>query len=199
MITLYWSPQSSAIRALWALEELQMQYELRHVDITQDPRDDPGDFLEASPIGKVPAIRDGGELLSGSAAICLYLADRYSGGRLAPLFDAPGRAQFLYWMFFTPVSVEPAMAEKFMGLQPNKVAAPWGTWDLMLQTLERGLEASEYIAGRMFSAADVMIAMSCSFLIRFKLVEPSAAMSNYLERCQSRPAYRRAVARDLPD
>lgn len=196
MLTLYWSKNSSAVRALWMLEELGLDFAVKEIDISSPARSDPADFLEASPIGKVPALRDGSELLWGSAPICLYLADKYSAGELAPLPAGSGRAEFLRWMFFTPASVEPAMAEKFMGLEPNKVAAPWGTWDLVVSTLSEALAEREYFVGDAFSAADVMMALTCRFLVQFQLVDPDAAMRAYMERCFTRHAYKRASARD---
>jgi glutathione S-transferase len=98
-------------------------------------------------------------------------------------------------MFFTPASVEPAMAEKFMGLPP-KVAAPWGTWDLVVETLEAALSDRQYMVLETFGAADVMMATTCRFLQQFQLVQPSPNMLAYMERCFSRPAYLRASARD---
>lgn len=178
------------------LEELGLDFDVTEIDIDADPRADPTDFLEASPIGKVPALRDNDELLWGSAPICLYLADKHSPDRFAPSPSSPGRAEFLRWMFFTPASVEPAMAEKFMGLQPNKVAAPWGTWDLVVETLEAALSNRRYMVLETFGAADVMMATTCRFLQQFQLVQPSANMLAYMERCFSRPAYLRASARD---
>jgi glutathione S-transferase len=37
------------------LEELGLDFDVTEIDITAHPRIDPADFLEASPIGKVPA------------------------------------------------------------------------------------------------------------------------------------------------
>lgn len=196
MIILYWSPRSSATRVLWMLEELQEPYQVETIDIRAEPRRDLPDFLEASPMGKVPALRDGEELLFGSAPICLYLADRYAPGRLAPGPEAAGRCRFLQWMFYAPAAIEPAMMEKFMDLEPNKVAAPWGTWNLMLQVLENRLAEGPWIAGEKFSAADVMIGSACYFLKSINLVSPSPAMSAYIDRCLKRPACQRALARD---
>ena len=196
MINLFWSPQSSATRVLWMLEEAGEPYEIERIDIHAKPRRDPPSFLAASPMGKVPALSDGSERLAGSAAICLYLADRYAAGRLAPRPEDAGRSRFLYWMFYSPAAIEPAMMEKFMGLEPNKMAAPWGTWDLMLQTLEDRLNKSDWIAGESFSAADVMIGSSCLFFRSFKMLTPTPVMSAYIERCLARPAYQHAIARD---
>lgn len=196
MIKLYWSPQSRAARGLWMLEELGEPFEVETVDIRAENRKDSTAFLAASPMGKVPALEDGEERLSDSAAICLYLADRYAPGRLAPRADEAGRGRFLYWMFYGPSALEPAMMEKFTGMEPNKMQAPWGTWDLMVETLEARLSESDWIAGAEFSAADVMIGSSCYFMKMFDMLTPGPAMAAYIERCLERSAYQRALTRD---
>ena len=79
---LYWAPQTRSSRALWLLEEAGVAYELEHIDIRDPHRTDSDEFRAASPMGKVPAIADGDVKMSESAAICLYVADRYcAGGR----------------------------------------------------------------------------------------------------------------------
>ncbi|MDX1384389.1 MAG: glutathione S-transferase, partial [Thermoanaerobaculia bacterium] len=137
---LFWCPQTRAARAVWMLEELGRPYERVLVDIrdSEAPRDP--EFALASPMGKVPALADGDVRLAESAAICLYLADRYASGRLAPPIDHPDRGRFLYWMFYTPAVVEPAMAEKFAGTEPNRLSHGWGDFDAMLETLAAGLD-----------------------------------------------------------
>ena len=83
----YWSPQTRSTRALWMLEETGVPCERERVDIQDPGRDNPAAFLEASPMGKVPALVDGQVKMSESAAICLYIADRYAPGTLAPAID----------------------------------------------------------------------------------------------------------------
>ena len=110
---LFWCPKTRAARAVWMLEELGQPYERVLVDIRDDSAArDPG-FAAASPMGKVPALQDGDVRLAESAAICLYTADRYAAGRLAPAVDHADRGRFLYWTFYTPAVIEPAMSEKF--------------------------------------------------------------------------------------
>ena len=116
---LYWAPQTRSTRAVWMLEEAGVDYAIETIDIRAEDRQDSIEFRAASPMGKVPAIRDGDVAMSESAAICLYVADRYSSGVLAPAADDSARGKFLYWMFFTPAVVEPAMAEKFSGAEPS--------------------------------------------------------------------------------
>ena len=85
---LYWCPQTRSSRAVWMLEEAGVDYELVHCDITKPERTP--EHLAASPMGKVPALEDGEVKMWDSAAICLYVADRYASGRLAPALDDPG-------------------------------------------------------------------------------------------------------------
>ncbi len=103
------------------LEEAGIDYDMERVDIRSADRNDSAEFLAASPMGKVPAIADGDVLMAESAAICIYVADRYAPGTLAPAVDDPLRGSFLYWTLYTPAVVEPAMAEKFA--RSNRIAA----------------------------------------------------------------------------
>ena len=192
---LFWSPNSSATRILWALEEIGLQYEIAHIDILARPREDPADFLAISPLGKVPALQDGDRGIWGSAQICVYLADRYASGELAPSPDDEFRAEYIQWMFFVPSALEPAMMEKFMGLEPNKEATGWGSWDLMSDQLIGRIQDREWIVGDRFSAADIMICSSCELLLRFGLIEATEAMRAYMARCEARAAYQAAIDR----
>lgn len=196
MMKLYWCPRTRASRALWMLEEAGAAYELVHVDIRDpEPKTDP-DFCAASPMGKVPALVDGDAKLSDSAAICLYLADRFPASGLAPAPDDPLRARYLYWMVFTPGVIEPAMAEKFGGWEPNRLSHGWGDYDSMIETLEAGLSPGPWLLGERFSAADVMVGSSVHFMQLFGILPDRAALTAYAERCLARPAYRKALARD---
>ena len=55
---------------------------------------------------QVPAlVLPGGEILTESAAILIWLADRYPGGRLAPTVSDSRRAAFLRWMAFVSAQI----------------------------------------------------------------------------------------------
>jgi glutathione S-transferase len=47
-----------------------------------------------NPIGTLPVITDGEAVVSESAAVGLYLADRYAPGTLAPALDDPARGTY---------------------------------------------------------------------------------------------------------
>jgi glutathione S-transferase len=190
---LYWAPQTRSTRAVWMLEETGIPYERQLVDIQDPARVNPDEFLDASPMGKVPALVDGDVRMSESAAICLYLADRYAMGGLAPAIDDPARGKFLYWLMYTPAVIEPSMSEKFHGVETNRYRSGWGDFDLMIETLEQGITGKDWILGGTFTAADVMLGSSVVFMRMFDMLPASEVLSGYADRCLARPAYRRAL------
>ncbi len=191
---LYWSPQTRSARALWMLEEAGVDYELELIDIRNLEREDSEEFLAASPMGKVPALVDGDVKMSESAAICLYLADRFSAGDLAPAIDDPQRGKFLYWLMYTPAVIEPSMSEKFSGAETNRFRSGWGDFDLMIETLQQGLAGKTWILGEHFTAADVMLGSSTVFLRMFDMLPDSELLNAYADRCLARPAYQKVMA-----
>ena len=191
---LFWSPQTRSSRMVWMLEEAGVDYEIEPVDIRAAVRVVSDEFRLASPMGKVPALVDGDVLMSESAAICLYVADRYCSGELAPAIDDPARGKFLYWIMYTPAVIEPAMSEKVNEIEPNSVRSGWGSFDLMVQTLESALEGKTWLLGDQFSAADVMVGSSVAFLRMFEMLPDSEILNAYADRCLARPAYQKALS-----
>lgn len=189
----FWAPQTRSVRVIWMLEELGRDYDREAVDIRGEDREDSVEFRRASPMGKVPALIDGDVAMSESAAICLYLADRYSAGLMAPEIDDPRRGRFLYWLMYTPAVVEPAMSEKANNVNPNRGRSGWGDFDLMIETWKKGLGKDEWILGRDFTAADVMLGSSAIFLRMFEMLPDTPSLNAYAERCIARPAYQKAL------
>lgn len=196
MITLFWCPQTRAARILWLLEELGQPFEVVEIDI-RDPESKADEtFRKASPMGKVPAISDGPVALADSAAIAIYLADRYPAAGLAPAIDDASRGRYLWWMTFTPGAIEPAMSERFNGWKVNPGQSGWGSFELMIDALERGLSPGPWLLGEKFSAADVLVGSSVNFMRLFGLLPDNRALSDYADRCIARPAFARATARE---
>jgi glutathione S-transferase len=200
MITLYWCPKTRASRILWLLGEMDEPFEVRTIDI-RDPeaKNDP-DFSAASPMGKVPALMDttpnGVVRMADSAAIALYLADRYPASGLAPVISDPERGRYLYWMTYTPGVIEPAMMERFLGMEVSKATSGWGNFDTMVEVLEDGIRQGPWLLGERFTAADVLVGSSVYFMKMFGILPGNAVLDAYVERCLARPAYAEALARD---
>ena len=197
MITLYWCPRTRAIRALWLLEELAAPYDLVHIDIRDEAAKSDPAFRAASPMGKVPAIADGDVRLWDSAAIALYLADRFPEAGLAPTSGDPLRARYLQWMVFTPSVLEPAMAEKLGEWPTSRFSHGWGDYPSMMEMLEVGLAAGPWILGPHFSAADVLLGSSLNFMKMFGILSENPVFEDYIARCTARPAFARAMEKEV--
>ncbi len=193
---LFWAPQTRSSRAVWMLEEAGVEYELEHIDIRDDGRQGNVDFRAASPMRKVPALKDHNVQMAESAAICLYIADRYCSGTLAPKLDDPDRGRFLYWLMYTPAVIEPTMSEKLNKIQPNRGRNGWGDFKSMINTLSDGLGGNPWILGDHFTAADVMLGSSVHFLQLFDLLGDAPVLTEYVNRCRQRPAFKTAQAKD---
>lgn len=77
--------KSRAFRVLWMLEELGQNYEL----VQTAPRSDAA--RQYNPLGKIPALVDGDDVLTDSVAIMTYLADKHAG--LTALAGTAARAR----------------------------------------------------------------------------------------------------------
>src|SRR3546814_5665137 len=80
---LYGTPPTRALRAIWLLNELGLEYEHCPVDLMQGEARRPA-FLDLNPAAKVPVLVDGDVVLTESAAIQLYLAEQHPEAGLIP-------------------------------------------------------------------------------------------------------------------
>lgn len=190
---LFWAPQTRAQRAIWMLEEAGVDFDMEAVELGSPDLSD--EFLAASPMGKVPALVDGDVSMAESAAICVYVADRYAMGDLAPALDDAERGKYLYWMMYTPAVVEPAMSEKFNSVESNRRRNGWGDFATMIDTWDSALDDQPWILGDRFTAADVMLGSSAIFLRLFEMLPETKNLAAYADRCLARPANQRALGK----
>jgi glutathione S-transferase len=194
-IVLYHHPYSRAAAVLWMLEEVGVDYALHPIDIMKGAQKAP-EVVALNPMGKLPILTDDGTVVTESAAIGLYLADRYAYGRLAPPVDDPKRATYLRWSLFAPSVIEPGSMARQAGWAYKSSQAGWGDFDTMLATMESAIGDRPFILGDTFSMADVIFGGTLRFLLRFQTIEPRPAFTAYADRLAQRPALQHADARN---
>jgi len=189
---LYWSPRSCSFSSLWLMEETGQKYERVLTDISTGAQRR-AEYLAINPMGKVPALRDGDATLAEAAAIAAYVAERYPEAGLAPKLGDPLRAKYLYWLFFGPGCIEPAIVQLATKLEMNPIAAGWGDSQRVIDVLDVALQNGPWILGEPFSAADIVIGSGLNFAVRlFKVIPSRPSFDAYIERCMARPAFQRA-------
>jgi glutathione S-transferase len=125
------------------------------------------DYLALNPMGQLPAlVTPEGELLTESAAILVYLADRFPEARLAPPPGHAERGRFLRWVVTLAANIYPCVSrwdypERFTtdpaGAQGVKQAAREEAdrhWDMVAREL-----APDPWCLSTFSALDVQVAV----------------------------------------
>lgn len=193
--TLYYHPWSRAANVVWMLEEVERPYELRLVDIMKGAQKQP-DILAVNPMGKLPILDDEGTVVTESAAIGLYLADRYAYGRLSPKVDDAARGTYLRWSFFAPSVIEPGTYAKQNNWEFKESQAGWGAHTAMLTAMESALAKGPFVLGDTFSMADIIFGGTLRFMMMVKSIDPRPSFTAYAERLAARPALQRAEARN---
>ena len=191
----YTNPMSRGQTVRWMLEEIGEPYDTEILDYGTTMKSEP--YLSINPMGKVPAIRHKGRVVTEVAAICCYLADAFPEANLAP--PPADRADYYRWIFFTSGPIEAAFTNKSMGWEAPPERQPmlgYGSYDTALKTLENYLASKPFITCDRFTAADLFVGAYVNFMLEFKLVDPRPAFTDYAARMTDRDAYRRAKAID---
>jgi glutathione S-transferase len=108
---LYGFGPTRSLRALWGLKELDTDFEFIPINLLAGEHKHP-DFLRLNPAGKVPVLVDGDIVIPESAAIVLYLADKYREKRLLPA-SVQERAQVYRWVMFAVTELEQPLTSVF--------------------------------------------------------------------------------------
>ncbi len=194
-IVLYHHPFSRAANVIWMLEEMGVPYELRFVDLMKGQQKQP-EILALNPMGKLPILTDGSAVVTETAAIGLFLADRYAGGRLAPHIDDPARATYLRWALFAPAVIEPGLLAKAAGWDYKEGQAGWGNHASVIAAMQAALGDHDYLLGNEFSMADIIFGGTLRFMLLFKMLEPLPVFVAYGARLGERAALKAADARN---
>lgn len=197
-ITLYFAPFSRSFTPRWLLEELGVPYDVKLMNLRRGDQKR-ADYVRVNPMGKVPALTDGAVSVSENPAICIYLADRYGYGTLAPRIEAAERGSYLRWMVFSTAVFEPAI---YLAEPPDPEAESgrgWGSAATVVRVLDEALRRGPWLLGDQFTAADVMVGSLLSIaLFNNRITAPSESLVAYNGRLAGREPYQRAAAATWP-
>ena len=201
MLKLYHSAQSRSVRPRWLLEEIGAPHEVVRVELGKQQHKEPA-YLAIHPHGLVPALVDGDLALMESAAICMYLADKFPQAKLAPALGTPERGRYYQWMVYAVATLEPPVLQVFMNTvmlpeaQRSAAEAEAGRKKFaeVGRVLSGALAGRPYLLGSELCAADVMIGSTLAWASFLGLLNDQPALQDYVRRLTARPAYQRALA-----
>lgn len=193
MLKLYGTPPTRALRVVWLLNELGLEHELHPVDLMQDEHHQQ-DFLSLNPAAKVPVLVDGNLVLTESAAIQLYLAEKYPQAGFIPE-TLEDRAQMYRWMFFLVTEVEQPLwrIARHTFVYPDEKRIPQDV-ELarqecleMIAVLERHMSEREFMVGDRLSVADFNAAYTLDWANTEEMLESAPRLRDYLKAMYARP------------
>ncbi len=191
MITLYGSANSSAGKCIWLLEELNVPYEQKELDMKAKEQKSAW-FLKLNPNGKVPVLVDEEFVLWESFAINQYLADKYKPELLGrSLEDRAKNAQWSWWgslhvqkyfdtIFYYVVFNHGTEAD---ALEAGEKVKPF------LKVLEEHLSKRDFVVDQEFSLADLNLAsiINIGFGLEYDF-SPYPSIVSWMGRMKTRPA-----------
>jgi glutathione S-transferase len=188
-------PLMRAFRVRWALEEAGLPYQIRTLAL--GPEQKSPEHLARQPFGQAPAIEEDGLVLFESGAIALYIAAKSEA--LLPA-DRIERERAKAWVFAALNSVE-IWVQQLGSIDFFHANEEWtkawrpqieGLTKDRLAALDRVLEGKDYLEGR-FTVGDLLMADVLRILDHTGLVDAYPNLSAYKQRCEARPAFRRAM------
>ena len=198
MITVF--GEGRGFRVVWLLEEMGLAYRLRPVDLLAGVEED-AECLAINPAGFIPAIQDGDVTMVESIAIMEYLMARYGPTPLAPVPHDPAFPAYQQFLHLGEAGL--AASIYFVGgarnFAPEAERQNWSAgqalevFESRLTLVTRQLARSPYLAGDLFTAADISVIYALQLARRFGGVTLGAAEQAYLARTSGREAYKRAL------
>ncbi len=191
MITLYGSANSSAGRCVWLLEELNVPYEQKELNMKAREQKSPW-FLKLNPNGKVPVLVDGEFVLWESQAINQYLAEKYKPELLGRTLE--DKANISKWIWWSTLHVQKYfdtilyfvlfnVGSKDVAIKAGEDVKPF------LTILNDHLEKRDFMVGTEFTLADLSVAavINTGFGLEYDFT-PYPSIVAWMGRMKTRPA-----------
>ena len=195
MYTVIGTPKTRGFRVIWMLEELGESYDVQPCGPHAD------EINAVNPSGKVPALKDGTEIVIDSVAICQYLADKHQK------FTAPAgtieRAKQDSITHFALDEVDAILwtnaRHSFVLPEQRRVEAVKDTckWEFerSMSVLAERLGDNAYVMGSEFTVPDLILGHCAGWAMNTPGWElPEGKLGDYFKRVRSRPAFERAWA-----
>jgi glutathione S-transferase len=185
---------------LWLLEELELPYELNHMDF--HPKDlKSNEHRARHPLGRVPVLDDGDISIYESGAIVEYILERHKNGGLKPAVDSLLFPEYLQWFHYCEGMVMPPVNtivvqtillppdrrdETALGQAQRLLTKAWAP-------VEEAMAGKDYLIGG-FSGADIMLGHACFMSNRLGCISDDMPnLKGYVERIAARPAFDKAI------
>ena len=201
MITLYHCSDARSFRALWTLEELNLNYALTMLPFP--PRFLPPGYMAANPFGTVPLLLDGDVRMTESAAIVDYVGQRYAPGRVSVSVAEADFGRYLNFLHFgeATLTFPQTLILRYARFEPverrqPQVAEDYRAWFLArLKGLDIALEGRNWLCEDRFTGADISVGYALLLASSLNMQDQfPERVVDYWNNLQGLDSFRRAKA-----
>lgn len=189
---------SRALRAHWALIELDLEYSSEPIG-SRTGATKTNAYTILNPRQKIPVLQDGDLILSESAAIVAYLAERYGEpGRSLMPENITDRARYFEWQSFICMELDATslyvlrrheyLPETY-GDAPAAVASAKDYFTRMIGAASNVFDDGRpFLIGDAFSGVDILMSTIIDWALRYGLAIPAPFLA-YQDRVATRPSH----------
>lgn len=188
---------SRSQRILWLLEELGVDYDIRHHQRDAVTNLAPPELLSIHPLGKSPMIEDNGRIIYESAAIVEYLCEHHGGAHLVPARGSDDHVRYTEFMHFAEGSaMTPILLSLYVG-RLGEAAAPLAPRiEQQLEShfayMEAELGDSGFWVGDSLTAADIMLSFPAEIAVMQGRASDKPKLAKFVEWLHARPQWQAA-------
>jgi glutathione S-transferase len=216
MLIVHHLNQSRSQRVLWALEELNMPYQIVRYQREPDMQA-PAALKKVHPLGKSPVLEDNGHIIAESGAILEYLQERYDKSHQFRPQEEIEKLQYRFWLHYAEGSLMPLLLMKLIFSQLGKPPVPFGLrsignvlgkgvqkayLDKQIAThasfIESQLAGRPWFAGEHLSMADIQMSFPLFALLSRGGINALPNIAAWKKRIEMRPAWQRAIQQGGP-
>jgi len=188
-----------SLRPLWAMEEMQLPYELEVLPFP--PRVFKKEFLAINPLGTVPFFQDEKTNMTESSGICHYLVEKYNQHDFGLKPDHVQYGDYLNWLYHSDATLTfpQTIVLRYSILEQGERRIPqavddYAAWFIArLRRLDTHIETREFLCDGRFTIADIAVGYALHLGQSLGLAHNySPQVTDYLGRLQSRPAFQKA-------
>ncbi len=188
--------KSRALRVLWTLEELGLEYD--HIDAA--PHSEA--ITRVSPAGKVPVLVADGDVLTDSVAIMTFLADRHGALGFAPGTVARARQDSLTHLILDEFDALLWTAARHSFVLPESLRLPaindsliWEFTRSQAHMVARMDATGPFLMGDTVTIADILLAHCCGWAANAKFPITELRLQDHMAMMRARPSFGRALRR----
>lgn len=197
---LFFSPFACSLASHITACEGEVPLILSQVILSEKRTADGRDYLSISPKGQVPALRlEDGSLLTESAAVLQFLADRAPASGLLPPPGSRERYEVLEWISFVGTEIHKLCFYPMFAPDAPAEAKSWARalLDRRLAHVAARLDGRTHVVGHTFTIADAHLTWALTLCDKIGVnLAALPALADYLRRMHARPAVAEAIAKE---